>query len=107
MAPKQTPGIDFTSGVLLLSLAIVWGGSFFFRGQIPVPEAERLDSDPLHIKQCIESNPILQRASCVKERETCVVHWTVKEFHGLNFNQNLMGEVDNVLERSMVKVVRG
>ena len=30
MAHNQTPSIDLTSGLLLLSLAIVWGGSFFF-----------------------------------------------------------------------------
>ena len=30
MAQKQTPTIDLTSGTLLLALATVWGGSFFF-----------------------------------------------------------------------------
>jgi len=30
MTQKQTPNIDLTSGILLLALATVWGGSFFF-----------------------------------------------------------------------------
>ena len=30
MSPKQMTGIDLTSGLLLLALATVWGGSFFF-----------------------------------------------------------------------------
>ncbi|MDH3695120.1 MAG: DMT family transporter [Gammaproteobacteria bacterium] len=30
MTHKQTPNIDLTSGLLLLALATVWGGSFFF-----------------------------------------------------------------------------
>lgn len=30
MTQKQVPGIDLTSGLLLLALATVWGGSFFF-----------------------------------------------------------------------------
>lgn len=30
MAQKQAPSIDLTSGLLLLALATVWGGSFFF-----------------------------------------------------------------------------
>ena len=30
MAQQQTPTIDLTSGLLLLALATVWGGSFFF-----------------------------------------------------------------------------
>ena len=30
MTQKQTPNIDLTSGLLLLALATVWGGSFFF-----------------------------------------------------------------------------
>jgi len=30
MTPVQPPKIDFTSGLLLLALATVWGGSFFF-----------------------------------------------------------------------------
>ncbi|MEE9334890.1 MAG: DMT family transporter [Granulosicoccaceae bacterium] len=30
MAQQQTPNIDLTSGLLLLALATVWGGSFFF-----------------------------------------------------------------------------
>ena len=30
MTPEQTPNIDLTSGLLLLALATVWGGSFFF-----------------------------------------------------------------------------
>lgn len=30
MAQKQTPNIDSTSALMLLGLAVVWGGSFFF-----------------------------------------------------------------------------
>ncbi|MEH6632470.1 MAG: DMT family transporter [Halopseudomonas aestusnigri] len=30
MSPKQAPSIDITSGLMLLLLAAVWGGSFFF-----------------------------------------------------------------------------
>ena len=30
MKKTQAPQINFVSGVLLLSLGIVWGGSFFF-----------------------------------------------------------------------------
>ena len=30
MTQRQTPTIDLTSGLLLLALATVWGGSFFF-----------------------------------------------------------------------------
>lgn len=30
MIPKQAPSIDLTSAILLLALATVWGGSFFF-----------------------------------------------------------------------------